>query len=195
MINEIYQWLSDQDDIKVIKTREPGGNKIAEQIRSIIVDKDNTDLDPIAEALLFAASRRQHLVNNIIPFLEDGYIVLCDRYVTSSIVYQGYARSLGVNEVQAMNEFATNGLMPDLTLWLDIKPSIGLRRINSNNRNTNRLDLESDKFHEDVRTGYRWMYHRTQDMFRLDAEQDLETVVKDCKRFIEQVIDKKCYKL
>ena len=99
-------------------------------------------MDERTEALLFAAARRQHLVEKIIPQLEDGGIVLCDRFVDSSLSYQGYAREIGVKEVQAINEFAIENLYPDLTLYFDVPAEIGLNRIKDNQRNANRLDKE-----------------------------------------------------
>ena len=138
----------------VIKTREPGGSKIAEQIRNVILDVNNTTLDIKAEALLYAASRRQHLKEVVIPALNEGKIVLCDRYIDSSLAYQGYARGIGINEVYEMNQFATDGLLPGLTVLIDLDPNKGLERIRSNHRIVNRLDLEKLSFHEKVRMGY-----------------------------------------
>lgn len=140
---------------KVIKTREPGGNEISEAIRNIILNINNTEMDTITEALLYAASRRQHVVEVIKPYLEKGYIVLCDRYVDSSLAYQGYARGIGIEKVYELNQFAIEGLMPDLTLYIDVKPQIGLNRITNNNRNLDRLDLEEISFHELVYNGYK----------------------------------------
>jgi dTMP kinase len=105
---------------KVVVTREPGGIDIAEQIRSVILDKKNIKMDGRTEALLYAAARRQHLVETVIPSLNEGNIVLCDRFIDSSLAYQGYARGLGINEVFSVNKFAIEDLMPDLTLYLDL---------------------------------------------------------------------------
>ena len=99
--------------IKAIYTREPGGIKIAEKIREIILDPNHTEMDCRTEALLYAAARRQHLVEKVKPAMENGYVVLCDRFVDSSIVYQGYARGIGMEEVLKMNEFAIEGNMPN----------------------------------------------------------------------------------
>lgn len=136
----------------VLFTREPGGTPIAEQIRSVILDKANTKLDARAEALLYAASRRQHLVEKVLPALAEGKIVICDRYIDSSLAYQGGARGLGIDEVLNINMFATENKFPDLTLLFDLDPEIGLARINLNkNREVNRLDLEKLDFHKKVR--------------------------------------------
>jgi len=137
---------------KVLFTREPGGTPIAEQIRNVILDKANTKLDARAEALLYAASRRQHLVEKVLPALNEGKVVICDRYIDSSLAYQGGARGLGIDEVLNINMFATENKFPDLTLLFDIDPRLGLERINKNkNREVNRLDLEKLEFHNKVR--------------------------------------------
>ena len=132
----------------VVITREPGGVKIAEEIRNVIVDVNNTEMDARTEALLYAASRRQHLVEKVMPVLAQGGIVICDRFIDSSLVYQGIGRGLGIENVYNMNLFATEGVMPDLTLFFDIKPEEALKRINMDDeREVNRLDLEKIDFH------------------------------------------------
>jgi len=139
----------------VVTTREPGGIEISEQIRRIILDPAQTAMDGRTEALLYAAARRQHLVERVIPALEQGKLVLCDRFIDSSLAYQGYARGLGIDEVFAINEFAVQECMPNLTLLLDIEPREGLKRISANKeREQNRLDLEKISFHEQVYEGY-----------------------------------------
>lgn len=151
---KIVEALSNEGK-KVIYTREPGGVLIAEKIRDIILDVSNTNLDARCEALLYAASRRQHLVEKVLPALKEGYIVICDRFIDSSLAYQGYARDLGVDEVYDINMFAINGQWPDLTILLDIDPEVGLERIMSNRSNEiNRLDLEGLNFHNKVHKGY-----------------------------------------
>ena len=139
---------------KLIKTREPGGSKIAEEIRNIILNVDNVAMDYRTEALLYAASRRQHLTEVVIPAINDGKIVLCDRYVDSSLAYQGYARGLGIEEVYQINMYATQGILPEVTFFIDVDPNIGLSRIKKNNRVVDRLDLEELSFHKRVREGY-----------------------------------------
>src|SRR5437763_1199681 len=106
-------------------TREPGGIDIAEQIRKVILDKENIAMDARTEALLYAAARRQHLVEKVRPALEDGKVVLCDRFVDSSLAYQGFARGLGIDEVLSINQFAIENMMPDLTIYFDIEPELG----------------------------------------------------------------------
>ena len=117
---------------QIVRTREPGGTPIAEQIRNVILDKNNTAMDKRTEALLYAASRRQHLVEKVWPALKEGKIVICDRYLDSSLAYQGGARDLGVDNILQVNNFATEGTFPDLTLLFDIEPELGLARIAAN---------------------------------------------------------------
>ncbi|MCH1626960.1 dTMP kinase [Fredinandcohnia quinoae] len=171
----------------VISTREPGGIDIAEQIRSVILDKKNTKMDSRTEALLYAASRRQHLAEKVIPALQEGKIVLCDRFVDSSLAYQGHARGLGIDEVLSINEFAINGLMPSLTLFFDIEPEAGLARIaKSNSREVNRLDLENMNFHKKVYEGYLKVAERFKERYqKVDATLPLEAVSKNALEIIE----------
>lgn len=176
----------------VVFTREPGGTPIAEEIRDIILDKKNTALDARAEALLYAASRRQHLVEKIWPALKEGKIVICDRFLDSSLAYQGGARGLGVDEIYAINSFATEGTLPDLTLLFDIDSTIGLERINKNkNREVNRLDLEKLAFHDKVRSTFLELSKKYNDRYRvIDASQPLETVFQTALDFILKELNK-----
>ncbi|WP_210620461.1 dTMP kinase [Mammaliicoccus lentus] len=177
VISKVYEKLN--KEYNVIMTREPGGIKISEAIRKLLLDSDD-DMDERTEALLFAAARRQHLVEKIIPQLEDGGIVLCDRFVDSSLSYQGYAREIGVKEVQAINEFAIEKLYPDLTLYFDVPAEIGLNRIKDNQRNANRLDKEKIEFHHKVTDGYKKLISEYPDRIKvIDATQSLEKVIED----------------
>ncbi|MCE3198028.1 dTMP kinase [Paenibacillus sonchi] len=162
-------------------TREPGGIEIAEKIRSIILDPAHTAMDARTEALLYAASRSQHLAEVVEPALKEGLTVLCDRFVDSSLVYQGYARGLGIEEVRSINQFATGGRMPDLTFYLDVDPEVGLSRIAANqDREVNRLDLESMAFHQKVREGYRQVVKSDpQRIVVLDANRPIHMVEQD----------------
>lgn len=153
VIKKLNKWFED-NSIPYVATREPGGNRIAESIRKIILDKENTDMDVRTEALLYAASRRQHIVETVNPALEQNKVVLCDRYLDSSLVYQGVGRGIGIDEVYDVNLFAIENRMPDLTIIFDVKPEIGLARISESNRDTNRLDDEKLEFHKKVYDGY-----------------------------------------
>jgi len=163
---------------QVLFTREPGGTPIAEQIRNVILDKANTRLDARAEALLYAASRRQHLVEKVLPALKEGKIVICDRYIDSSLAYQGGARGLGIEEVLNINLFATENKFPDLTLLFDIDPVLGLERIAKNkNREVNRLDLEKLDFHNKVRETFLLLSKTYASRYIvIDASQNMEMV-------------------
>ena len=165
---------------QIVRTREPGGTPIAEEIRNVILDKANTMMDPRTEALLYAASRRQHLVEKVWPALKEGKIVICDRYLDSSLAYQGGARGLGVDNILNVNMFATEGTFPDLTLLFDIDPKLGLARIAANaNREVNRLDLEKIEFHNKVRNTFLELAKRYPERFVIiDASQSREEVAK-----------------
>ena len=173
---------------EAVSTREPGGIPIAEQIRSVILDKSNTAMDGRTEALLYAAARRQHLAEKVIPALQAGKVVVCDRFIDSSLAYQGYARGLGMDEVWAVNRFAIGDWMPDLTIYMDVRPETGLARIRADqSREVNRLDLESLDFHEKVREGYAKVIAMFPErVIRVDAEQRLETVLEQIKEILNQ---------
>lgn len=170
---------------EVVATREPGGIDIAEQIRTILHDRANTKMEERTEALLYAAARRQHLVEKVLPALDEGKIVLCDRFIDSSLAYQGYARGLGMEEVFQINQFAIQDVMPNLTLLFDIAPKKGLERIAANkNREKNRLDLETIAFHEKVYEGYQLLHeqypNRIQKINANQAFRDVERSALDC---------------
>lgn len=171
----------EQQGHSVVCTREPGGIEIAEQIRRVILDRDNMSMDPRTEALLYAAARRQHLVEKVIPAMEAGKVVLCDRYIDSSLAYQGHARGLGIEEIYTINKFAIEEYMPDLTLYFDIEPEVGLGRISKDaGREVNRLDVESMKFHEAVREGYQLLVERYPERIHvIDARNDVTAVFED----------------
>lgn len=165
---------------QIVRTREPGGTPISEQIRNVILDKNNTMMDPRTEALLYAASRRQHLVEKVWPAIKEGKIVVCDRYLDSSLAYQGGARGLGVENILNVNLFATENTFPDLTLLFDINPEEGLKRIANNaSREVNRLDLEKLEFHKKVRETFLELAHKYKDRFIIiDASKPREEVAK-----------------
>lgn len=163
-----------------IYTREPGGIDIAEQIRRVILNPENTAMDEKTEALLYAAARRQHLVEKVLPALDAGKIVICDRFVDSSLAYQGVGRELGVEEVLSINEFAIEGHYPDKTLFLNLSAQQGLTRI-QNRPDKDRLDQEGISFHNKVAEGYLQVLERFKDrMIVVDASQSLEEVIQQC---------------
>lgn len=166
---------------EVLHTREPGGDPIAEIIREVVLDPKNTDMDARTEALLYAAARRQHLVRVVEPALVSGKIVICDRFIDSSIAYQGYARKIGPDLVEDINDFAIHGKRPDLTFLIDVKPEVGLGRINKDkNRKVDRLDLEKMDFHQLVYEGYQGLVKKHSHRIKvIDGERDVEKIVED----------------
>lgn len=189
ILNNIYEELIEKN-IPCIITREPGGIEISEQIRSVILNVENTNMDARTEALLYAAARRQHLVEKVIPALKEGKIVLCDRFLHSSLAYQGYARGLGVDEVYEINKFAIDTYMPDLIVFFDIEPKLGLERININNeREVNRLDKESLEFHTKVRAGYEMLIEKyDHNIVKVDASKTVQAVNSMVSSIVEEFI-------
>ena len=179
--------LLKEEGYQTVVSREPGGTPISEEIRGVILDRKNTNMDPRTEALLYAASRRQHLVEKVWPALKEGKIVLCDRFLDSSLAYQGGARGLGIDQILEVNQYATEGFLPALTLLFDIEPAKGLARIAANQgREVNRLDLEKLCFHEGVRATFLSLAKRFPDRYIvLDASLPLEEVVANAYKAIK----------
>ena len=177
----------ESEGFNVVTTREPGGTPIAEQIREVILNKENTKMDKVTEALLYAAARRQHLVEKVWPLTKEGTIVISDRFIDSSLAYQGGARGLGIDYVLALNQYATEGYEPDLTLLFDLDPEIGLARIAANKgREVNRLDLEKIEFHNEVRKTFLGLAERFKNRFViLDASKSFEEVIEDAYNAIK----------
>lgn len=183
VMQELEQAL-EENGVSYISTREPGGIEIAEKIRDIILNPQHTAMDARTEALLYAASRRQHLAEKVEPSLERGITVLCDRFLDSSLAYQGHARGLGIDEVLNINRFATKGRFPDLTFYLDIEPEAGLARIAAGQgREVNRLDMESLQFHRKVREGYLMVAEMYPQRIKIiDASRSKEEVAAEIRR-------------
>jgi len=185
VLSAVQKKLKDKS-IDVMATREPGGIRISEQIRNVILDVHNTEMDARTEALLYAASRRQHLMEKIWPALEQGKVVLCDRFIDSSLAYQGYGRKLGTDKIMEINEFAIESRMPDLTIFIDLPPSVGLDRVFDNHRNVDRLDLESLDFHERVYVGYKELIKKYPDRIKVvDGNRSIDDVVDDVLSLID----------
>ncbi|WP_400244711.1 dTMP kinase [Niallia sp. JL1B1071] len=175
---------------QIIKTREPGGIPISEKIRSIILDPEHTEMDARTEALLYAAARRQHLVEKVIPALKSGAIILCDRFIDSSLAYQGFARGIDMDEIWKINQFAIGDVMPELTIYFDLDPRVGLARINNTgDREINRLDLEKIEFHELVQEGYYNVIEKFPErIVKVDASKPLEQVFQDTIEIINHFL-------
>lgn len=188
VIKKLSEQLMKEINMEVVTTREPGGIPIAEEIRQIILDPKNNEMDERTEALLYAAARRQHLVQKVLPSLEAGKIVLCDRFIDSSIAYQGVGRGIGKTEVQKINDFAIEGHYPDLTIYLDVPSEIGLERINKGRKQSelDRLDNESLDFHKKVRSAYLDLVkEHSERIVLIDTEDNIEKVVKNCYDLIK----------
>ena len=165
--------------IEVLSTREPGGVLIGEKIREVILDPSHTEMDPKTELLLYIASRRQHLVEKVLPALAAGKLVIMDRFIDSSVAYQGFGRGLDIEAIDWLNEFATDGLKPDLTLYFDIEVEEGLARIAANSdREINRLDMEGLDLHRKVRQGYLSLLEKEANrIVKIDASVPLDQVI------------------
>lgn len=189
LVKELSRQLEEILAVPLLTTREPGGSQIAEKIREVIIDPNHQEMDDRTEALLFAAGRRQHVTEKIRPALEAGQVVLCDRFVDSSIAYQGAGRKIGVKEVALINQFATENLVPNLTLYLDVDAQVGLNRIGSkeSNREKDRLELEAISFHNRVRAAYLTLLEENPERIQLvDASQTMEAVLKDSLIIVEK---------
>ena len=172
--------------VEVLTTREPGGVLIGEKIREVILDPSHTEMDPKTELLLYIASRRQHLVEKVLPALAAGKLVIMDRFIDSSVAYQGFGRGLDIDAIDWLNEFATDGLKPDLTLYFDIEVEEGLARIAANSdREINRLDMEGLDLHRKVRQGYLSLLEKEVDrIVKIDASLPLDQVIANTQQLL-----------
>ena len=180
----------------VMHTREPGSTRISEKLRDIVLDKNNIEMEPVTEMLIYSAARSQLVREKIIPALERGEIVICDRYVDSSIAYQGYGRGLG-DMVAEVNARATGGLEPDITFWLDIDPKAGKARASKRALNgaesaaepgLDRLELEEMDFHYRVREGYsRLAEQYPERVKRIDASRSVEEIKREIYEYLEEL--------
>lgn len=177
---------------KVLTSREPGGTPIAEQIRNVILDNNNVAMTGKCEALLYAASRIQHVEEKILPALDKGYIVLCDRFIDSSLAYQGYARNIGFDLILEANKFVLDYL-PDLTVLINIKPEIALKRMSNRPDKVNRLDAESFNFHKLVYEGYQEVLKRYPNRVKaIDGNLDEDSLFLETINLIKPYLEKLC---
>lgn len=186
-IRLLEEYLTEQGN-KILVTREPGGTSIGEGIRDIILNRENQEMDPITEMLLYAASRAQHVSQVIRPALEEGRIVLCDRFVDSSIAYQGFGRGLGMELVEGANRIALQGILPDLTLFFDIDPEEGLQRGSKRDQKADRLEMETLNFHRKVYEGFRALCSEYPERFRrVRAELGIDEVKSQIFNIISEL--------
>lgn len=190
IIKRVFEKLS-KEGYQIVLTREPGGTPIAEKIRDIILDNANQELDARTETLLYAASRRQHLVEKIWPALKEGKIVLCDRFLDSSLAYQGGGRSLGIQNVLNVNLFATENTYPDLTLFFDISPELGLKRVSQDKKRVaDRLDNENENFHDKVYEAFKKIVDDNQNrIVTIDASKSIEEVTENAYQIIKEKLN------
>ena len=184
IIQKVYDYLI-ENNYDVIKTREPGGSPIAEKIRNLILDTENTEMGYRTEALLYAASRAQHVEETILPALNENKIVLCDRFLISSLAYQGVGRDLGIENVRKINEFAINGVFPDFVLFFDVDPITTLKRKSSLDT-ADRLEKEGNNFHERVYNGYKEILNSEKNIEIIDATQSVEDVFSQCIKVLKR---------
>lgn len=176
----------------ILKTREPGGTVLGEKIRDLLLDKAEYKMSPYAELCLFLSSRAQHIKEVILPAINSNKIVLCDRFNDSSVVYQGYARNLGMDSVETFSSFICEGLKPDITLYLDIDPTVGLKRAQKvpirNSRNgLDRIEAEHISFHQKIREGFNLLLKKEPGrFFKIDASLSKEQVLQASLEIIQK---------
>ena len=192
VLNRVIDRLN-KEGVDAIVTREPGGIDIAEQIRNVILDVNNTKMDKVTEALLYVAARRQHVVEKLKPLLNEGKVIVSDRFVDSNLVYQGYTRGVGIDTVWEMNKYAIEDCMPSLTILFDLDPKIGQERISANkNREFNRLDKEKMDFHYKIREGYLEVARKYSDRIKVvDASRTIEEVEEEVYNLIKEEIKRR----
>lgn len=186
---ELLKKYFSEKGYEIVITREPGGTKISEAIREIILNKEYTEMSYMTEALLYASARAQLVSEVIKPALEAGKAVISDRFVDSSAVYQGMARGLGVENVYKINEFALQGIMPELTIHLDLPAEVGISRKNDQ-KELDRMELEAIDFHERVAEGYRKLAALSPErIYTIDATQTIEVIHKKIVDKLETILN------
>jgi dTMP kinase len=188
LISKIKEYLIEKN-LSVVLTREPGGCKFSEHLRDLLLeDKNQFNISSKAELCLFLASRAQHIEEVILPALKKDKIVLCDRFNDSSIVYQGYARGIGIDEVIKFSSFVIQDIIPDLTIYLDIDPEIGLKRVNST---FDRIESLGIDFHKKIREGFLLLQKKFPDRIKkIDANLSQEQILKEAKKYLDLLLNK-----
>ncbi|MDO4778043.1 MAG: dTMP kinase [Tissierellia bacterium] len=186
ILNNVKKYL-DESNIEYILTREPGGTKIGEKIRDILLNNKNKEMDYRTEALLFAAARAQSVEEVLRPALNQGKLVISDRYVLSSIAYQGYARELSIDGVKGINDFAIDGLKPDWTIFFDVDPIKVLDRKKAATK-ADRLEEEGNNYHSKVYEGYKKMIEEYQNVIVIDASRSIEEVTNETIIALNKII-------
>ena len=186
-IRQLAGWLQEQGH-DVLTTREPGGTDIGDRVRAIVLDPGHTEMHPTCEFLLFSAARAQHVEQVIRPHLANGGVVLCDRFSDSSLAYQGYGQQLDLDTLVVITDFATGGLVPDLTLYLNLPVSVGLsRKAGGEGDSWNRMERMRIAYHERVRAGYLEMAAQNPRRWEIvDATRGLGEVQTSIRRLVAQ---------
>ncbi|TMT00656.1 dTMP kinase [Apilactobacillus kunkeei] len=188
ILNMVLDYLKEEMGDKLVTSREPGGNPIAESIREVILDRKNVDMDKRTEALLYAAARRQNIEQTVKPAIADNKLVICDRYLDSSIAYQGGGREIGEDKINEMNQFATEGFLPDLTIYFNLPVEEGLKRIAKNraDEEVDRLDVETIDFHNRVHAAYQRLAKANPKRIKsVDATQSIDAVYKNVLEILQ----------
>ncbi|MGB6301476.1 MAG: dTMP kinase [Rivularia sp. (in: cyanobacteria)] len=184
--NEWLQSLS----IPVVTTREPGGTELGLHLRSLLLESSNKAISATTELLLYAADRSQHVEQELLPNLKSGKIILCDRYIDSTIAYQGYGRNLDMNLIHQLNTIATSGLKSDLTLWLDLDVEQGMARKRKSGDKADRIEQEKIEFHRRVQKGYFEQAALSPERnFRIEAGLDKEEVQKQIQQILKSKLE------
>ncbi len=181
-VKEIFE----KKGYEVVLTREPGGTQISEKIRNIILDNNNDEMSFVTEALLYAASRAQHVHEKIKPALDAGKVVICDRYVHSSIAYQGYGRQLGADRVMQINSYAIEGIMPDISFFILLPSDKAMERLKNSQRELDRLEVEEIDFFERIEKGYNQIAEDYDNIIKIDASKSVDEIAEEIKYWIEK---------
>ncbi|TMT00985.1 dTMP kinase [Apilactobacillus kunkeei] len=192
ILNMVLDYLKEEMGDKLVTSREPGGNPIAESIREVILDRKNVDMDKRTEALLYAAARRQNIEQTVKPAIADNKLVICDRYLDSSIAYQGGGREIGEDAINEMNQFATEGFLPDLTIYFNLPVEEGLKRIAKNRAEdeVDRLDVETIDFHSRVHAAYQRLAKANPERIKsVDATQSIDAVYQNVLEILQPYLN------
>ncbi|WNB92055.1 dTMP kinase [Bacillus sp. NEB1478] len=186
-VSKVAEYLAKQK-IDFIQTREPGGTRISDKIRGLILDPEHKEMHDLTEVLLYAASRAQHVHEKIIPALEQGKVVLCDRFVDASLAYQGFGLGVGEERVLQVNNIATSGLVPDRSYFVDVSPQVGRERMRARygDGNLDRIEQKEFAYHDRVREGFKHIFsNNTERIVRINGEQDPDTVFLEIVKDLE----------
>jgi len=174
---------------KILLLREPGGEKVSEKIRQVLLSSRNTGMNPLTELLLYEAARAQLVSRVILPALRQGKLVICDRFYDSTLAYQGYGRSLDIKMIEYLNRVSVSGLKPDLTLLIDIPLNFFSKRMRRNNKKKDRIEKEKMDFYKRVRKGYLKIARKEKKRFKvIDGSGEIEAVWREVKKSVDSLL-------